>query len=94
MVVVLGDNRAQPRVSRNEMARNLTGIIDTVRSFGATPVLLVPPVASLVLYDLGDHSPFHDRHALYQVEIRRVALAQNTDYIDLQPIFFVGQRCI
>ena len=83
----LGDISLMPRVTVLEMGENLTAMIDTIRHAGAEPVLVVPPIASQAKYSLPRRSPFHEQHAAYQAEIRKVALLTGTLLINLQPVF-------
>ena len=85
--VPLDDIKTRYRVSVDEFYMNLRSIIRKAKDEGTTPVLLVPPVASLQNYFNEKVSPFHAIHKRYQQEIRRVAQREGVPLVDLQIVF-------
>ncbi len=76
------------RVPLSDFRDNLREIISYCRKHGITPVLLIPPIASLSNYFPGKTvSAFHDLHRSYQKAIAAVGASENVRVIDLQPAF-------
>ncbi len=85
--VQLDDNKRRRRVPLDRFSDNLREIISAVRKSGATPVLLLPPVASLDGYFEGTVSDFHQRHVTYQQKMINVSQYTGTPLVDLQTAF-------
>ncbi len=76
------------RVPLDQFSDNLKEIIQTARSNGVVPILIVPPIASLNNYfATGTVSDLHSLHATYQAEIRRVGQYYKVPVVDLQSTF-------
>ena len=76
------------RVPLTDFRDNLREMITYCREKGITPVLLIPPIASLSNYFPGKTvSAFHDLHRSYQRAIAAVGANENVRVIDLQPAF-------
>ena len=75
------------RVSTDEYFQNLSEIIETAREHNVTPVLLIPPIASLENYYRATSSNLHLLHQKYQDVMLRVSEYQQVDILDLQSTF-------
>ena len=82
--VRIDDITGKRRVSQKEYFQNLTEIIKTARKHNITPVLLIPPIASLANYFEATRSNLHLLHQKYQENMLRVSEYQRVELIDLQ----------
>ncbi|HSG98434.1 MAG TPA: SGNH/GDSL hydrolase family protein [candidate division Zixibacteria bacterium] len=85
---VLSRTGAQRRVSLDEFRANLQEICHRVREADGLPVLLTSPIPALELYYPANRvSPLHERHAQYNLVIRRLAFDEGIELIDLAAEF-------
>lgn len=86
-VVALDKQSGKKRVSVLEFKNNLQSIIRAAKDNSITPVLMVPPVASVENYFKGQISKFHNQHARYQKQVINSAKYEDINYINHQPNF-------
>jgi lysophospholipase L1-like esterase len=81
-----GANRR--RVSPEDFSKNIVTICKQVQASGGIPVLLSSPIPDIrTYYGPGHYSPLHERHELYNLEIRRLAFDRNYLLVDLAAEF-------
>lgn len=85
--VRMDDISGRRRVSPEEFSENLKEIIRLAKEFGAVPILVVPPIASLEIYFPETQSNFHMLHKRYQDLIIKVAEYQGVPMVNLQESF-------
>jgi len=85
--VRIDDITGKRRVSQEEYYKNLTEIIKTSQKHNITPVLLIPPIASLENYFEATVSNLHLLHQKYQEKMLRVSEYQQVEIINLQSAF-------
>lgn len=85
--VRIDDITGKRRVSQEEYFENLTEMIKTSRKHNITPVLLIPPIASLENYFQATRSNLHLLHQKYQEKMLRVSEYQRVEIINLQSAF-------
>lgn len=85
--VPLDKQAGKRRVSLVEFRENLQEIIRAAKANNITPILMVPPVASVENYFPGKTSRLHAQHYRYQNQIINTAKYENILVIDHQPIF-------
>ena len=77
------------RVPLQQFEENLRTIIRLCKDNRITPILMVPPVASLENYFPGQFSisHFHEQHKRYQDKITATAKYEGIEFVDHQPAF-------
>ena len=85
---VLNREGALRRVPLEQFRENLSAICNDVRAGGGIPVLLTSPIPSLEMYYPPHRfSPMHERHAQYNLVMRRLAFENEIQLIDLAAEF-------
>lgn len=85
--VRIDDITGKQRVSTDEFFGNIKEIISTAQKNNIVPILLIPPIASLENYQLGQSSPLHTLHHRYQQQIIKVSQYLNVPLVNLQTEF-------
>ncbi len=85
--IPIDDLTHERRVPRQEFIDNLGAIIQLARDSGATPVLLVPPIASSDSVSREKWQQLIFLHGLYETDIRRTSERLEAPLVDLQVKF-------
>lgn len=85
--IPIDDLTHERRVPRKEFIDNLAAIIQLARDNGASPVLLVPPIASFDPVSLKKWHQLIFLHGLYETDIRRTSERLDIPLVDLQVKF-------
>ena len=85
--IALDAQKGKKRVSVSEFKDNLRSIVRSAKENSITPILMVPPVASINNYFKGQISKFHTQHLRYQEEVIKSAKYEDIPYINHQTNF-------